>query len=120
MRAREFHLQPLGYVAPNVFFYPRDRKGLVEQPRFFLTWAGEEHATLFYILWNNYHWGGDSEVFVIKCRNPQMNHICERAASRYILLEPNSIRPDAYNQWFMHWRGRAILQRGAPQRIANA
>ena len=65
---------------------------------------------LFYILWNNYHWGGDTEVFIFKIHNPQLDRIGDRAASRYILLEPTAVRPNYFLRWYGEWSGHCILQ----------
>ena len=80
------------------------------QSRFFLSWAKDEHAVLFYILWNKYHWGDDQQTFILKLRNPQMDKIADRAATRYILLEPTALRPGNFLQFIERWVNRSNLQ----------
>ena len=120
MTARGFAEPPVAYVTPQVYFL-KDRRGEVMQSRFFLTWAKEEHAVLFYILWNNYHWGDDRQTFILKTRNPMMDRIGDRAATRHILLEPTAVRPRTFLQFYMDWSDQPNLQYGAAlARLADA
>ena len=104
MEARGFGLPPVGYLDPRVYFC-RDRLGVVNQPRFYLTWPREQHATLFYVLWNNYHWAsrGGEETLILRTRNLRMDSIGDRAETRYILRDSQNLRQDAFVDFFQAW-----------------
>ena len=104
MQARDFFLPPVCYQSPRVYFL-RDRLGVVNQPRFFLTWPREQHATLFYVLWNNYHWAseGGEETLILRSRNPRLDSIGDRAETRHILHEPQNLRQEAFIDFFQAW-----------------
>ena len=71
MERKGFMMAPLGFILPQVFLH-KDRDGRVNNRRFILTWAREDHSLLFHVLWNNYHWEAErgEEVVILKlfCR----------------------------------------------------
>ena len=77
---------------------------------------------MFYILWNNYHWASEQgeEVLILRTRNPAMDTIGDRAMTRYILMDTETLPPHNFQNFFEMWqrvqsgtgqgRGSAILR----------
>ena len=104
MCARGFDSPPLSYAAPRIYLQ-KDRHGEVTNSRFFPSWDKEEHATLFYMLWRDFHWTTSSgaEVQVLKLHNPKMDRLTDKPYARCLMFEPDKMEPDAYLKVFDQW-----------------
>ena len=113
---------PVNYLMQNIYFQ-KDREGQVVRTRFHLAWERPEHATLFYVAWNNYHWESDSgaSVYILKIHNPLMDRIGERAETRAILHDPFHIVCSDFLAFYGRWQQLNSRQSaGVSQRLADA
>ena len=110
MTARGFYGPPIRYEGPTIYLQ-RDRLGRPTSRIFWLSWGQPMFSSLFYLLWNGYHWSSQAgeEVRVLILRNDRWELDNLQAKSNSFLGERSTFGPGDYLQFYERVSARAGL-----------